>query len=225
MSHRLWRTFGALAIADIVLLFAALSVEGMTPELGASRSEVTEQLVRGSLPHRFAGGYAEALSIVVFLFAALLLARLLRGTEEWTGWLASVIGATAVIDVASGLIVGLPAGAAAIYDGHHGASIETVTMANDLRNVAFVLSVADVGVFTGSVGVAILLTRALPRWLGWAGLGVGVLCLASVAGARAGAPNVAGLMQMAWWVALGVTALRRPAVPVSRVAARETSAV
>jgi hypothetical protein len=209
MQQRLWRVFGALALANIVVLFASLAVEGMTPELGSSRNDIVKGLMHGSLPARFGGGYVEALSTIVFLFAALLLARLLRGTTEWTGWLASAISATAVINVASGVIVGFPAGAAAIYDGHHGASVELVTMVNDLRNFAFFLSVAVLGIFTACVGGAILATRALPRWLGWAGLASGLLCVVAVAVARDGAHNIANLAQMVWWVALGVLALRR----------------
>jgi hypothetical protein len=225
MSHRHWRVFGALAIANIVLLFGSMAVEGMTPELGSPKDDIVNHLMRGAMPHRFAGGYVEALSTLVFLLAALLLARLLRGTDEWTGWLASGINATAVIYVASGLIVGFPAGAAAIYDGHHGASVQTVTIVNDIRNFAFFLSVADLGVFTACVGIAILMTRTMPRWVGWAGTGAGVLCVLSVAAARGGAHNIANLVQMVWWVALAVLALRKPATQPAAPAPRDAVAV
>jgi hypothetical protein len=208
MNHKIWRTFGALALASVALLFAALPIEGLTPELGSSRTAVVKHLMQGSLAHRYVGGYAEVLTSFVFLMAALLLARVLRGTTEWTGWLSSAIAATGAIYVASGLIVGFPAGAAAIYDGHHGASVQTVTALNDLRNFAYLLSVADLGVFTVCVGVAILATRTLPRWTGWAGVVVGLLCVVSVAGARHGAQNLGNMAQFAWWVALGVIALR-----------------
>ena len=209
MHQRLWRTFGGLAIAYIVLTFAAISVEGMTSELGSDPSEITTNMMQGSMSARFGGGYVEALSVIVFLLAALLLARLLRGTTEWTGWLASAISATAVINAGTSLIVGFPAGAAAIYDGHHGAPVEMVAIMNDLRNFAFFLSVAVLGVFTASVGAAILATRELPRWAGWAGLAVGLLCVVSVAAAGGGAHNIANLVQMVWWVALAVLAFRR----------------
>ena len=226
MSQRLWRVFGALVIANIAMLFAGLAVEGMTPSLGSSSSDIVDQLMHGSMTHRYAGGYVEALSTIVFLFAALLVARLLRGTDEWTGWLASGISATAIINVASGLIVGFPAGAAAIYDGHHGASVQMVTMVNDIRNFGFFLSVADLGIFTACVGGAILATRALPRWIGWAGVGAGLLCVVAVAGARNGAHNLANTVQMVWWVALGVVALSHripsPTVPAATARAQVT---
>ena len=208
MSIRLWRVFGGLALGSIVLLFAAISVEGMTPELGSKPSEFAKALMHGSLITRFAGGYAEALSTLVFLAAALLLARLLRGSTELTGWLASLMSATAIINVGSSLIVGFPAGAAAIYDGHHGATLQTVTTMDDLRNFAFFLSITDLGVFTACAGAAILATRILPRWLGWAGVGVGLLCVVAVAGARAGSHDIADMVQMVWWVLLAVAALR-----------------
>jgi len=223
MQQRLWRVFGCLAIANIAVLFAAISVEGMTPELGSGRADIVNGLMHGAMPARFGGGYVEALNSIVFLLAALLLGRLLRGSSEWTGWLASAISATAVINVASALIVGFPAGAAAIYDGHHGASVEMVSIVNDLRNFAFFLSVAVLGVFTACVGAAILATRELPRWSGWAGLAAGLLCVVAVAGARNGAHNIANLVQMVWWVALGLLALR-PRATASRPAARATVA-
>lgn len=208
MTVRLWRVFGGLAIGSVVLLFGALPIEGLTPELGSSPAKTASALMHGTLTARFGGGYVEALSMIVYLLAALLLARLLRGTSEYSGWLSSAMGATATIYVASSLVVGFPAGAAAIYDGHHGASLETVTTMNDLRNFAFFLSVAIAGVFTALAGAAILTSRLVPRWLGLAGLVIGVLSLAAVAAAGGGAHNLANAAQMLWWVVLAVVAVR-----------------
>jgi hypothetical protein len=208
MQNRLWRVFGILAIAHIVLMFGALVVEGMTPALGSSRSDLVKGLVHGGLTSRFAGGYVEALSMIVFLVAALLLARLLRGSTETTGWLASCMGATATITAGSALIVGFPAGAAAIYDGHHGAGLATIATMNDLRNFAFFLSVAVEGVFILGAGAGMLVSHTLPRWLAWAGIAVGVGSVISVAGAGSGMHDIGNLAQLVWWVVLGVVALR-----------------
>lgn len=223
MSTKLWRLLGALVIGSVVLSWAAIAVEGTTPGLGSSPATVVKHLMHGGMPARFAGGYLEALSSIVVLFAGLLLARLLRGTTELSGWLAAGIGATIVLNVGSALIVGFPAGAAAIYDGHHGASVQTVTMVNDLRNFAHFLSITLLGVFTACVAGAILATRALSRWLAWSGFAVGLLCVVSVAGARSGVHDVAGLVQTVWWVALGIVALRyRPALSVTARRTRDT---
>jgi hypothetical protein len=118
------------------------------------------------------------------------------------------MSATAVLNAGSALIVGFPAGAAAIYDGHHGASLDVITTMNDLRNFAFFLSVALLGVFTICAGAALLATRTMPRWLGWAGVVVGALSVVSVAGAGSGAHNLGNMAQMIWWVVLAVYALR-----------------
>lgn len=223
MSTKLWRLFGALVIVSVVLSWAAIALEGTTPELGSSPATVVKDLMHGGMPARFAGGYLEALSSIVVLFAGLLLARLLRGTNELSGWLAASIGATIVLNVGSGLIVGFPAGAAAIYDGHHGASVQTVTIVNDVRSFAFFLSIMLLGCFTACVAGAILATGTLPRWLAWSGFAVGLLCVVSVAGARNGVHDVAGLVQTAWWLALGVVALRhRPALSVEARRTRDT---
>jgi hypothetical protein len=209
MHIKLWRTFGGLVIASIVLSWAALAFEGFTPELGSSHSDIVKHLAQGAMPARFAGGYLEAVGTLVTLFAALLLARLLRGKDEFSGWLASGIGATAVLGAGSALIVGYPAGAAAIYDGHHGASVETLAIVNDIRNFAFFLSITILGCFTACIGAAILRTRALPRWLAYSGFVIGLLCVLSVAAARGGAHNLASLAQTIWWLALGIAALRQ----------------
>jgi hypothetical protein len=218
----MWRVFGALAIAYVVLLLLPIAGSGATPEIGSPRSEIQKHLMTGSMPGKFAGGYEQALSAFVFLMAALLLARLLRGATEWTGWLSSMISATAIISAASTLTVGSAAGAAAIYDGHHGAPVETVTMLNDVRNFAFFLSIADLGVFTACAGAAILATRAMPRLLGWSGVGSGALCLVAVAGARNGTHDIANLVQCVWWVSLAVVAIRRPSGERAGQVSRDT---
>ena len=55
------------------------------------------------------------------------------------------------------------------------------------------------------------MSRTLPRWVGWSGVGVGCLCLAAVAGAGAGLVDTVTLVWTLWFVALAVTSLRRGA--------------
>ena len=56
--------------------------------------------------------------------------------------------------VMHGAMRGLAAGAAALYDGHHGAPLATITTVNDVRNFAFFLSIGVLGVFTLAVAGA-----------------------------------------------------------------------
>jgi hypothetical protein len=52
MQQRLWRVFGALAIANVVVMFAAISVEGMTAE----RCHGVQAHGSGAYPARQTGG-------------------------------------------------------------------------------------------------------------------------------------------------------------------------
>jgi hypothetical protein len=206
---RLWRLAGALALAHIVLLFAGVALE-QTPLLGASAADTTTALVHSPLSTVYAGGYVEYLGFLVFLIGALLLARLLRGTSETSGWLAACISGTAVTYTAVTVATGFAAGAAALYNGHHGAPLATITTVNDVRNFAFFLSVGVLGVFTMAVAGAVHATRTLPRWLAYTGYVVGPVCIAAVPLARWGAIDSANLLWLVWFLAFAVAALRGP---------------
>jgi hypothetical protein len=216
---RLWRLAGALALAHVVLLFAGVALE-KSPLLGDSTSHAEDALVRSSMATVFTGGFLQYLAVLVFLAGAMLLARLLRGTSETSAWLASTAGAAAGTYAAVTVATGFAAGAAALYDGHHGAPLATITTVNDVRNFAFFLSVGVLGVFTTAVAGAVHATRILPTWLAYTGYVVGPVCIAAVPAARFGAIDSANLLWLVWFLAFGVAALRGPrsaAAPVVAV--------
>jgi hypothetical protein len=181
-----------------------------TPLLGDSRSNVVSAYVTGSMSRTYAGGYVEYLGFLVFLAGALLVARLLRGHTETSGWLAACIAGAGITYVAVTIAAGFSAGAAALYNGHHGAPLTTITSVNDVRNFAFFLSAGVLGVFTAAVAAAGRVTRSLPRWLCWAGYVVGTAMVAAVPAARAGSMDYVTLVWTVWFVALAVVALRGP---------------
>ena len=213
VSVRLWRVAGALAIAHVVLMFAGAP---STPLLGDTKANVLAAYVTGSMPRMYAGGYVEYLGFLVFLVGALLLARLLRGRTETTGWLAACIGGAGTTYVAVTVAAGFSAGAAALYNGHHGAAISTITTVNDVRNFAYFLSIGVLGVFTLAVAAAIASTRTLPRWLAWAGFPVGIAMIGTGPAARLGWVDFASLAWGVWFLALAVLALRGPRAPLPR---------
>jgi hypothetical protein len=161
------------------------------------------------MTRNFVGGYLQFLGFLVFLVTALLFARLLRGDGETSGWLSSCIGASAIIYVAVTIATSFAAGGAALYDGHHGVALATATTVNDIRNFGFFLAGGVVGLFALSVGVAGRMAGALPRWLSFAGVAVGVVCVAAVPSARLGVTNASTMLWFVWFVALGVVALGR----------------
>jgi hypothetical protein len=222
-NNRLWKVAGGLVLAFVALVFGGTALE-TSLLLGDPSSSVRAALVESSMAKVFTGGYIEYLGFLVFLVAATLLARLLRGTGETSGWLSSTISAAGVGYTTVTIASGFAAGAAALYDGHHGASLETITAVNDVRNFGFFMSVGLLGVFTLAVAGAIQATGALPRWLAWSGYVIGVLNIAAVAAVAWDAVNEVHLIWFLWFVTLGVVALRGPrtvrAVPREAAVAR-----
>jgi hypothetical protein len=160
----------------------------------------------------FVGGYIEIIATLVFLAAGLVFARVLRGQSETNRWLASCIaGATAVL-VAVTLATSYAAGAAALYGGHHGTSLATVTTINDIRNFGWAISTAVGGVVALAVSAAGHLSRRLPRWLSYVGYTVGAVLIGAMPLVKAGEPQ--GLLFFVWLIVLGIVALRRPGAEV-----------
>ena len=219
-SRRLWRVVGVLAIVHVVSLLASYALQKVA-DLGAKPSVVASAFVSFSTGKGFAGEYLTCLSLLVFLFAAMLLARLVRGGSELSGWLASVVGALGAIYVAVSLASYLPALGAALYDGHHGAPLATVATLDHLHWFGAFVSTAVLGAFTLAAAAAIRVSGVLPAWLGYSGMVVGVLCLAAGEGAHLSLNGAASIAWAAWFVLLGVAALRGPrreAVPTPATA-------
>lgn len=215
------RIFGGLLIAYLVLSFGGAAMTGGAPELDAGPASYVKHFVNSSMTTKVTGAYIETVATVIFLLAALLGARLLRGDREVSRWLASAIGAMGVLATAA-IVTAEAVQTAAVYDGHHGASIATLRALNESGDIAFFISIAVQGVFLICVGWAALSSRALPTWLAGLAIAVGVVCLASPLGVGAGLQQLAFLLQSGLYLVLGVHMLRprRTAarVPASRSA-------
>jgi len=209
LTHRrLWQAVAWLAIVHVVLMFGSFSLQRVAP-LGAGPATVVADHVAWSMTKGFTGGYLTCLSFLVFLLVATLLARLLRGGSEVSGWLASTIAAAGSIYVAVTLAGELTNLGAALYDGHHGAPVATVTVLDHAHWFALYLATAVLGLFTLTVAAAIRVTGGLPRWVAYTGFAVGAFCVVAVPAARAGAVDAATAVWALWFVGLAVAALRQ----------------
>jgi hypothetical protein len=215
LTHRrLWMTAGWLLIGYVVLTFVGIAFQ-QTLMLGDKPSNAAAVLLHSSMTKIFTGGYIEYLATLVYLVGALLIARLLRREGVAGEWLSSCIAGSALVGVAITIAVGFSAGAAAVYGGHHGASLATVTTVNDIRNFSFFLTGGLAGMFALAVSAAARLTGALPRWVSYGGTLVGVLYFATIPAARTGFMNYATLVGFVWMVGLGLAALRQSRRSVS----------
>jgi len=207
MSNRSWRVAGILAIAYVVASFAGAGIEGVTGLLGTAPDAVRGQYAQAGLSRAMAGGYLEAVAALAFLAVAAFLYRVTARDREPAGWLATTAFGAAVLNAVPS---GLAAGAAALYGAHHGADAATVAALNDLRDFSFFLSFLPLGLFTCAVaGLAASRALAVPRWVGWVGLPVGVLQFAGAAGAGAELQNLTMLLWFAWFLVLGGAMLVR----------------
>lgn len=207
-SRTLWRGAGWLLVGYVVLTFAGAAFQ-QNLTVGASADDAHRVLVGSSLSSGFAGMFLELVAALVFLFGALLLAQLLRGGTEVSSWLSSCVSGSAVVYVAVQLATSA-AGAAALYEGHHGAPLATVTTLNDVRGVGFAVSGAVAGAVALAASGAALSTGLLPRWFAWAGLVVAVVCIAATPAVKVGA--VQTLLWFLWLLVAGVLAIRSPRV-------------
>lgn len=206
-TRRLWLTAGWLLVGSVVLTFAGTVFQSSQVTVGAKPAEISKALVSSSLTKTYTGYYVEFIATLLFLVAMLLVARLLRGESETTAWLSSCIAGMAVMYAAVALATGGAAGAAALYDAHHGAPLATVTTVNDIRNIGYSITGGVAGVLALAASGAGRITGLLPRWFTYAGFAIGVICIAAVPAAKAGAPQT--LLWFLWLLAAGIIALRQ----------------
>ena len=157
----------------------------------------------------------ESLGLVCLLLFAARLAGRIRLAQP-AGWMAGAVLGLAIASMAVKFASFAPA-LAALHDARYDAS--TVTALIDSNDISDVISNALDGGFALLTGVAALATRALPRWLGAAGVVAGLAILLGVA-----VPGLFDSLQMLlflWLVTTSVWLLargsRRPveaAVPV-----------
>jgi hypothetical protein len=133
-------------------------------------------------------------------------------------WAATTSLAAGVTYVGITLATGMPAGAAALYEGHHGMDVATARLVADVRIFAFFLSLLVLGLQALALGVAALADRFSPRWIGVGGVVAGILLVAGVAAAGAGMHDYASLIWMVWWIGVGITLIRN--APIGRADAR-----
>lgn len=207
----LWRVAGVLVILHVVLMLAGVSQEKMVA-LTDSPDTIQKTYGSGSLARVFAGGYVELLGFLVMLPAIVFLARALGRRTESGRWAGQTALAAGITYVASTVAVGLPAGAAAVYGAHHDlADAGTLALVNDVRNFAFYLSIAVLGLHAVATGLSALADGVMRRWVGFVGIVVGTVMVLSLTVQKwFDLVNFSTLIWMVWWVGLGVLLLRRP---------------
>jgi hypothetical protein len=193
--------------------FALIGAAGFAPDPDAPIGEFAKALAEGSPGLARAGIYIDTLGSLFFiLFVARLWAQL-RQAEAPPAWLSAAVFGSGLLMVTSGLGDKI-AYLAIVLGAERALNAETAAPLFYVVGGAFVLFQVFGGLFLLSSGLAALRTGALARWLGWAGVVIGLAGIAT--GAVPGSP--AGFVVFPFFVltiaALSGALLRKHLAPV-----------
>jgi hypothetical protein len=162
---------GILAVVVIVIAFI---VGGEPPDSDASVAEVVE-FYEDNDDETMIGGALVAWGAVLFLFFASALRRALRAAEVEAGGLSALSFAGAIV-----FAVGIAIFAAIGFSlGDAATDLEPATVQTlHVMNVNFFFPAAvGLSVFLLGTGIAAIKTGALPKWLGWIAILVGIVAV------------------------------------------------
>jgi hypothetical protein len=207
-----WGQIGAAGgIAFVLLQVAAqalIQVGGAEPPFDAPAEATVAFFATRDAGLFAAGDYLSALSLVPFVwFLGRLWAALRRGEGD-PAWLS-------LVAVASGVLFAAAVGAGgdwtlAVFRREAGLDPPLTRLLFDRGNLAFATAWVPLGSLCLATGVVAVRTRALPRWLGWAGVALAVGLLAARAGwASSGLVFLPYVLFWPWLVALSVVLIRR----------------
>lgn len=202
------RLGGAAAIAFVALALAGNTLTGGGVPSGASPDAYADELVRrtGDASWRLGIGL-ELVAFLAFLVFGAALARRVRAVEPRDGYAGALVLAGAILFVA----VKLASGSALYAADHRAGDLDAglARLLTDLNDAAFVLSFVPLAVLLAAAAAGALAHGALPRALGWTAAPLAVLLVAAAA-TGSGAVPIPFLLALIWFVAVGVTMIRRP---------------
>jgi hypothetical protein len=172
-----WGRWASLTgVVFAVLLFVGAMVSGNTPDSDASAQHVVSfyETHRSS---QQASIFLIAYSIVFGLFFAAALRSYLRGRAAEGALVGLGVSGMTVLAVGAATIAGLNF-AATDVPGKISPGAEQAL--NVLQNDVFFALLIGAGVFLIGNGLAILTSLALPRWLGWVAVPLGVVAVTPI---------------------------------------------
>lgn len=214
-GSRAWRAGAALSGAvSVVLIFVGSAVIARTSGAGRhsvpeSGDAVAEYVSDADHARVLVGEYVGALGVVLFLlFAIYLLGRVARpgATDSWLRRSGDAAAATYVALTLAAVAALVPA---LNREGDAAAGFL------DLRTALIALAFVALAAWLLVVGLHVLETRSLPRWLGWAAVALALLQFVMTPLARID-PGFTGLPTFAtflWIVIASVLLFRRERSP------------
>jgi hypothetical protein len=172
---------GPLGLAILILLFVGFGpLSGKNPGENASGTSVVSYY-NTHQGQGWAQLYVIALGLALLVLFVSQLRRVLRGAEDKGGPLPSVVYAAGIL-FAGGLIAsgGVDHMALLLAAHNHQAAIaQNLNFVSANNELPLIFGMA---LLTLATGVAILTRSALPKWLGWVSIVIGVVCVAGPIG-------------------------------------------
>lgn len=209
------RWMGGLGIVYAILFALGFIVLGGSDPSLSSKPTSIINYYNDHHDSALVGTFAVALGTVGFAFFA----GVLRNAILATGRRARHLCAVAMIGVAvyvGGLLL-MAVIHFTLLDAAHYKQPDVAQVLNFLDQDDFFPTVAGLSIFMLAIGTAILRTRALPIWLGWFALLVGVVAMAGPAGA------IAFLFAPVWTLCAAIVLLLRQ-TPISDLTAPRADA-
>jgi hypothetical protein len=161
-------------IAAVALIVAAFAIPGETPDTDASVGQVASYYLSHDTDLQWASGLL-ALAALFFVFFSTNVAGLLRRAQGDAGGSSALSFAGGIMFAVGVLIfagIGFTLGDAADHLGP--ASIQTLHV---LNNDMFFPVAIGTATFLIGTGIAVVKTGALPKWLGWVAIVVGIVAV------------------------------------------------
>jgi hypothetical protein len=161
-------------VAAVALIIAAFVIPGETPDTDASVGEVVSFYVDHDSEMQWAS-FLLALGALFFVFFSTNVAGMLRRAQGETGGSSALSFAGGIIFAVGGLIfagIGFTLGDA--VDDIGPASVQTLHV---LSNDMFFPVAVGTATFLIGTGIATVKTGALPKWLGWVAIVVGIIAV------------------------------------------------
>lgn len=177
-----------------VLAFARVPLTGVLdqPSWTDDPSVIVEFYADSTFDAGFIVGMASVtVAYVLFVVFAAKIADLLGDSDGGSRWVGYLIVGGAAMDTALVFAYLAPFATAVFWAGHGGLSADAYLSLHGLSFAFLWMELITIAVWMVPLGVAILRTKAFPRWLGWLMLG------------NAGALVVAFFLTYAVWVVLG----------------------
>lgn len=202
-----WKGWAPLTgVVFVVLLVLSFIVVGETPGADDSASEVVS-FYTDNEGEMFLSALSAGLAAVFFLFFVGSLTSVLQSAEGPGAWLSGVARAGGIVAAVGMLIfAGL---AFTLGDVADRLEPEATQALNALNADLFFPLAAGIATFLFATGLVAVRTRALPPWLAWAAVVIGVACITPLG-------FFAFLASIAWVFVASVVLARVTGPPVAR---------